>query len=188
MGMLAALVLVACAGGTNSPTTNPLPTAAPADESTSTPKVDVVPTEKSPPTDQPPVEAESPPGDPGEPPLIRLVVDGTPQEGYQGSYCWTDPGAGVGLCVDKIPPVFDSAYSLPAGQPLRLQLDVPVPDSVQLSLGEGVFGEPLVTQTLAGAEMLEWAVQVEPGQYILNVFAAWEQQGDVSYLFSISLE
>lgn len=183
---LAGLALVACGGSTATPTADSPPPPTQEDEGLPTPQA--LPTPQDLPTAEPPSDTDAPPSDLARPPLIRLVVDGTPQEGYQGSYCWTDPGAGAGLCVDKIPPEFDSAVSLPAGDPIRLQLDAPLPDSVTLSLSSGVFGNPLVMETLPGAETLEWPAQVEPGQYVLGVFATWEQQGDVVYLFSITLE
>ena len=120
------------------------------------------------------------------PPLIRLVADDALIDGYQGPYCW-ERAAGPAICVDPRPPQFDSATSLPASEPIRLQLDKPLPDSVTLSLSEEVFGEPLISETVAPAETVEWAAQVEPGQYILRVGATWKQ-GDVFYWFSIALE
>ena len=120
------------------------------------------------------------------PPLIRLVADDTLIDGFQGPYCWA-PAAGPALCVDPIPPEFDTTTSLPASEPIRLQLDKPLPDSVRLSLSEELFGEPVTSETVSAAETLEWSPQVAPGPYILRVEASWTQ-GDVAYWFSISLD
>ena len=167
---LLSLMLAACTETVTTPTAN----------KTATPEADALPDNDGP----------SQAGDDAsfsEPPLIRLVADGTPREGYQGSYCWTDPGAGVGLCVDKIAPEFDTTFQLPAGEPLRLQLDAPLPDSVSLSL-ETPSGEQLLPETVEGAESIAWLPPAQPGPYILSVFAQWDGLGDVLYMFSIELK
>jgi hypothetical protein len=114
------------------------------------------------------------------------VTGDTIVEGFQSSYCWDD-GLGGGLCVDSIEPRFDSALALPAGEPLRLQLDKPLPDSVTLALSEEVFGDAIMLEVLTPDETLEWPVSVAPGAYILTASGVWPQ-GDVTYYFSISLE
>ena len=190
--LLAGLALAACAGnvpgdlsppsdeGPESP--DATPTAEPLAEAPS----DTAPIQENPPVVEPPGEDTLPPDELEGPPLIRLVVDGMPFEGYQGSYCWTGPT--VALCVDKIPPEFDSAIALPAGEPIRLQLDAPLPDTVTLQLSDELFGEARYTETMPGATTLEWAVEAEPGPYILSAFAAWQSRGDVAYLFSVTLQ
>ena len=186
------LALAACAGEPDGDADN--------DSDLSLPEQDTAGEQEPPPREvegegqplPPPSEDEGgePVGDSDElagPPLIRLVVGGEPVEGYQGSYCWTDPVAGLGLCADRIPPAFDTSIELPVGEPMRLQLDTPLPDTLIVSLERELFGEELLGESFSGAESIEWSFDVEPGQYILSVFASWESQGDVVYIFSVSI-
>ena len=125
-------------------------------------------------------------GNPDEPPPIRLVVDGAPVEGAQGNYCWTGPGGGV--CEDRSPPDSESAHSLGAGEPIRLQLDAPYPHWVNLALCDDLSGEPIFKERIRGAESLTWEVQPAPGSYLLVVSAEWERQGGATYFFSLTVE
>ena len=189
---LASLVMAAC-------TEESVPTpdqAPPSPVEDSTDEQQTLPTRQPPPDDDaqpvPPEDADQDesiidPAAPPGPPQIRLLVDGTPHEGYQGSYCWTDPSAGLALCVDKIPPEFDSATDLPIGEPIRLQLDAPLPDTIVVSLKTEIFGESLASQTVQVTETLEWSPNVEPGQYLLTAAANWQGMGDVIYVYSINL-
>jgi hypothetical protein len=68
-----------------------------------------------------------------------------------------------------------------------LQLDAPIPDTIFLSLSGALFEEARYSVTLSGGESVEWAVQAEPGEYVLSVFAQWDDLGDVSYFFSVQL-
>jgi hypothetical protein len=101
------------------------------------------------------------------------------------SYCW-NPTFGPAICVDTIESFFDSATALPAGAPIRLQLDKPLPNSVTLSLSEEVFGDAIVEETLTPAAEVVWSPTVAAGDYIHRVSGSWKE-GDVTTWFSISL-
>jgi len=117
---------------------------------------------------------------------IQLNTDDGLIQGAPGGYCW-DNGPGGTLCVDPFEPEFGSPVALPAEEPIRLQLDKPLPDTVTLWLSEEVYGDTIVSEDVQVAETLEWSPQVEEGEYILNVDAAW-RQGETTYRFSILLE
>jgi hypothetical protein len=123
---------------------------------------------------------------PSSPPLINLDVDGEIIEGFQSSYCWKQR-LGPGICVDTIEPVFNGALPLPVGEPIRLQLDRPLPDGVTLALSEEVFGDAVVVETVTPAQAIAWSPTVAPGAYILAASGAWPE-GNVTYWFSISFE
>jgi hypothetical protein len=120
------------------------------------------------------------------PPLINLEAGGTTVAGFQSSYCWS-PRIGPALCVDTIEPYFESSIALPAGDPIRLQLDAPLPDSVTLALSEEVFGDDIAIETLTPAQTVTWPVSVAPGTYVLAASGKWPQ-GDVTYYFSMTFE
>ena len=125
-------------------------------------------------------------GAPDSPPLVYLVKDGNLFDGFQGSYCW-DQGVGAAICVDMIEPYFDESVSLPANAPIRFQFDEPLPDEVTISISEEVFGEPLFSESVSPAEIVDWSPLVVPGDYIVTVGAGWKQ-GDVGYWFSVVLQ
>lgn len=123
---------------------------------------------------------------PRAPSDIRLLDRGTPVEGLQGAYCWDSWLSDV--CVDPMEPQFvpGTEHPLPADEPIQLQLDRPLPDTLTLSLSAELFGDEIVSDSLAPAEVVRWAPDVPPGTYVLNVDAGW-RQGDVTYWFYIAL-
>ena len=123
---------------------------------------------------------------PASPPLIYLTADGALVDGFQGSYCW-DRGRKDIMCKDTMAPYFEGTTYLSANDPLRLQLDTPLPNEVTLVISREVFGEPTDSTIMPPAEIIEWSPMVAPGEYILAVHAEWKQ-GVVSYWFSISLD
>jgi hypothetical protein len=120
------------------------------------------------------------------PPLVYLVANGELVDGFQSSYCW-DGGVGGTLCKDTTAPYFESPTSLPAGSPIQIQFDTPLPDEVAISIDKEIFGETVLSETLPASELIAWSPGVPPGDYILGVHATWKQ-GGVSYWFSVALE
>ncbi|HSG42796.1 MAG TPA: hypothetical protein VLA72_06545 [Anaerolineales bacterium] len=120
------------------------------------------------------------------PPLVYLVKDGELIDGFQSSYCWDD-GAGAALCVDTVEPYFDETTHLSTGGLIQFLLDTPLPDEVTLSLSKELFGDIIISETVAVVENIDWSPAVDSGEYILTVHAKWTQ-GDVAYWFRVSLE
>jgi len=125
-------------------------------------------------------------GGPDAPPLVYLVSNGNLVDGFQSSYCW-DRGMLGTLCVDSIEPAFDSSTSLPANAPIQIQLDMPLPNTVTLSLSREVFGETILSASVPVTKQIRWSPAAGAGAFILTVHVSWKQ-GDVSYWFSIALE
>ena len=125
--IILALLLAGC--GTASPT------------ATTPPDVTTPPGATEPPSPLPTPEAEppSPPlgpdtGEAGRPPAVTLRVGEQEQVAGTGSYCWTNPGTGVGVCADAIGIITPSEpleVSSPFEATLELGLEVP-PSQVAL--------------------------------------------------------
>ncbi len=122
---------------------------------------------------------------PSSPPLIQLNVNGDTITGLQGAYCW-DSGITGTLCVDPFPPSFEGQTPLEVPGPIRLVLDQPLPQTLNLSLTTELFGDDVTATSLEVSNRVEWSPNVPAGAYILNVHGAWKQ-GDVTYWFYISL-
>ncbi len=120
------------------------------------------------------------------PPLVYLVSDGKLVDGFQSSFCW-DGGNGEAICKDTPLPHFESSTSLSAGEPIRFQLDAPLPQEVTLSISKEVLGESIISERMQASEIIDWSPTVAPGAYIVVVHAKW-RQGVVSYWFSILLK
>lgn len=120
------------------------------------------------------------------PPLVYLLSGGELVDGFQSSYCW-DGGIGGTLCVDTVEPYFNESTQLSASDPIRFQLDTPLPSEVSISISEELFGETIFSESVSPADFIDWSPTVAPGAYIINVHTSWKQ-GDVSYWFSVVLE
>jgi hypothetical protein len=139
-----------------------------------------------------------------KPPPAVLVVDGQEQISGLGSYCWSDPEEGVALCADMlgiitpenpmdVPASFTALFHLsPEEEPGELVLRA-IPVSAEdeiLPSGEdwrawpGAPGD-LYTLPLERAPEIE--LNLAPGMYVLNLFARWEDWGDVSYGFLVKV-
>ena len=138
---------------------------------------------------------------PSSPPAVRLMVGDQILEPERGSLCWpTDLVQGIGLCADTAPsfPSFDSFIPLPDGL-VRLRWDQPIPDSVNLTLlTPDRVGTGVSTSVDPTGPELTWTPTIDPGDYILSVFAAWEDlgaaeatgstlTGDASYFFPVTI-
>ncbi|HSJ57137.1 MAG TPA: hypothetical protein VLC95_08145 [Anaerolineae bacterium] len=149
--------------------------------------------------------AEGPAGPGGgeRPPAALLLVDGARQESGIGTYCWTTPGAfgqGVGVCADAIgiiTPV--EALPVPESFTARFQLPIEAPAGIVLNVIPVTGEDEIVTSPLEERDWRAWTpgageqvappLQVEtevemtldPGLYVLSMFARWEEFGDVNY-------
>ena len=145
-----------------------------------------------------------PPSEPQGPPQAVLRVGGDEQAAGIGTYCWTDPGAGVGLCVDTLG-IPTAADPLVVSSPLRAELDfaidkpaesislnvIPVRPDDELEGGGGEnrwwpFGEGDTVPSVDGSGT-QYELDLDPGLYLLAVIAAWEGFGDVVYGFLVEV-
>ena len=140
-----------------------------------------------------------------EPPPAVLEVDGKEQPSGIGSYCWLDPEQGVSLCADMlgiitpenplvVPSSFTGRFHLsPEEMPGELALRV-IPVSAEdeiLPSGEGWRawpGAPGELYPLPLERTPEIALDLTPGMHILELFARWEEWGDVSYGFLLEVQ
>ena len=139
-----------------------------------------------------------------KPPPAVLEVDGQEQISGIGTYCWSDPEEGVAVCADMlgiitpenplvVPASFTARFYLsPEAEPEELALRVlPVSaeDEIQPS-GEGWRawpGAPGEVYTLPLERAPEIELNLEPGTHVLELFARWEDWGDVSYGFLLEV-
>jgi hypothetical protein len=151
------------------------------------------PTTPSGPAGLPHPPSEPPGDDLTGPPAIRLLINDTPINGLPGSFCWTPPAGedGMplpGMCADALPPDFDKLdfTPLPAGEPLRLLLDPPLPGTLTLYLYAAFPGQPAAdVELVPGDERVEWAYDLPPGRYMLSVFGVWGERGDATTYFGV---
>ena len=140
-----------------------------------------------------------------EPPLATLVIAGKEQTAGLGSYCWRYED-GRPLCTSSIG-IPTAQDALPADSPftarLRLPFERPVTES-QLTVysvtvddqldsvargsrwwrSKGEASEPF-TLTLEGETIVE--LSLEPGLYVLSLFARWQGHGDAAYGFLVEV-
>ena len=140
-----------------------------------------------------------------EPGLATLVIAGNEQIAGLGSYCWRYED-GRPLCTSSIG-IPTAQDALPAGSPFTARLRLPVErpvtesqltvyrvtvddqlDSVARGLRwwrpKGETREPL-TLTLEGETTVE--LSLEPGLYVLSLFARWQGHGDAAYGFLVEV-
>ena len=117
------------------------------------------------------------------PPVFKLLVDDAAVDGYQAAYCWRS------TCVDGVPPQYGAAdyIMLPAGAPIRLNLETPLPDALNLALRAEPFGTDLASTQLSPAEReVSWEAGLDPGRYVLVASAKWSN-GDALYFFAVEI-
>lgn len=139
-----------------------------------------------------------------KPPPAVLAVDGQEQVAGIGSYCWSDLDQGLSICADTIgiitpeqpllvSPAFTAQFRLaPDGIPSELALRV-----IAVSPEDELVPVPSGTRAWPGAEGTqvtlplkaepEVDLALEPGLYVLYLFARWEALGDVSYGFLLEV-
>lgn len=198
--IILALLLAGC--GTASPT------------ATTPPDVTTPPGATEPPSPLPTPEAEppSPPlgpdtGEAGRPPAVTLRVGEQEQVAGTGSYCWTNPGTGVGVCADAIGIITPSEpleVSSPFEATLELGLEVP-PSQVALraipvtaSDAMDVGGPGSESQAWRPGGTGRWLpldparsssleISLDPGLYVLDLQASWANSNSASYGFLVQV-
>jgi hypothetical protein len=119
------------------------------------------------------------------PPQAFLLIGEQRIEGELTGFCW------AGSCGDGYPSVA-RFVSLGGSKTLQIQFDQPHPDTVSMELYADLFdlitgrADAVATSELTlSQDMLEWAVDVPDGYYVLTVFARWEPQGSATYFFGV---
>jgi hypothetical protein len=140
-----------------------------------------------------------------EPPPAILTVAGQEQVSGIGSFCWSGnarEGGQVHLCVDTVglptapEPLavsgsFTVTFRLPiAEQPQELSLRIiPVTDQDQLDVGSAPWrwwpGRAGTRRVLPLTQEPGLALSLDPGLYLLSLFARWPERGDVAYGFLV---
>ncbi len=139
-----------------------------------------------------------------EPSPAFLIIGGEEQISGIGNYCWKDLGTGLPRCVD-IFVIRTTQEPLLAHSPFtayfRLAIQEP-PDSLSLI----VFRVTERDEVKSEDEWRWWRLEKEgelyllpgriepdielslmPGLYVLNLFASWQQFGDVEYGFLVEV-
>jgi hypothetical protein len=149
-------------------------------------------------------ESSQPPSSEIEPPPAILQINGVDQVSGVGTFCWSDPAGGPALCLDKIgiptapePVAVESPFIIRYVNPLPEP-----PDILSLSIIP-VLAEDRMSEDIDG--MYWWPpgpgeqfdlplepphqieLSLEPGLHVLNIFAQWQQLGDVSYGFLVEV-
>jgi Tol biopolymer transport system component len=145
-----------------------------------------------------------PPDASTEPPAAVLQIGELEQVSGIGSYCWTAPSEEVGICADAIgipsPPdamVTESPFIAHFINPLSTPLDSLVLSITPVDLEERMSTEvggmywwapdPQNQSNRHLAPPHEVELSLEPGLYLLNYFAQWEEFGDASYGFLVEV-
>ena len=140
-----------------------------------------------------------------EPPSALLVIGDQEQTSGVGSYCWPDGIAGMALCLDKVG-LPTASEPLQVSGPFVTQLSIPLsdlPDILSLTAIPVTFED----QMELDAEGMRWwppmsgdsfdlplapphqiELNIEPGLYVLSVFAQWQDIGDVLYGFLVEVQ
>jgi hypothetical protein len=141
-----------------------------------------------------------------EPPPAVLAINGRTQVAGVGTYCWSDASGGretVSVCADMIgiptaeqPLAVEGSFSarleLPLDQPPEtLGLDViPVTDEDVIEARDSLrWWRPQVGEhhDLPLDTPSRFSLDLEPGLYVLSVFARWSERGDVNYGFLVEV-
>jgi hypothetical protein len=136
-------------------------------------------------------------------PAIMQISDEQQISGV-GSYCWTAPGAEVGICADTIgiptspePIAVESPFVARFINPLSTPLDSLTLSVTPLEQEDKLSEEPMglywwrpdsgdqINKHLSPPHEVE--LSLEPGLYLLNFFAKWQEFGDVSYGFLVEV-
>ncbi|MCL7454721.1 MAG: hypothetical protein M8467_16920 [Anaerolineae bacterium] len=139
-----------------------------------------------------------------KPPPAVLAIGGQEQVSGIGSYCWSDLDQGLSVCADSIgvitpeqpliaPATFTAQFRLaPEGLPSELSLrtiavtpaDALAPVLPGSRAWPGGPGEQFVLPLQREPEL---DLTLEPGLYVLDLFARWDSLGDVSYGFLVEV-
>jgi Tol biopolymer transport system component len=139
-----------------------------------------------------------------EPPSALLMIGDQEQSAGIGSYCWPDNTTGVALCLDKVG-LPTATESLQVTGPFTTQFSIlfpDPPDTFSLTAIPVTFED----QMESDSEGMRWwspmpgdsfdlplmpphqlELNLEPGLYVLSVFAQWQDIGDVRYGFLVEI-
>ncbi len=191
--LLIALALLLAACGAAAPTTTPPDATEPAS-----------------PLPTPEPEAGSTPLQPGpgaeaRPPDAILRVGDREQVAGIGSYCWTDPGTGVGVCGDAIgliTPAEPLEVSSPSAATVELGLEQPpsrvvlraIPVTAADAIDSGGGFEGRAWQPTGGRQLPldpartpSFELNLDPGLYVLDLQAAWGSINSAGYGFLVEV-
>lgn len=149
-------------------------------------------------------ESSLPPSSETEPPPAVLQINGVDQVSGVGTFCWSDPAGGTGLCLDKIG-IPTSSEPVAVESPFIIRFINPLPEPPHiLSLSTILVStEDRMSEELDG--MYWWPpgpgeqfdlpleaphqieLSLEPGLHVLNIFSQWQDLGDVSYGFLVEV-
>jgi hypothetical protein len=139
-----------------------------------------------------------------------LEINGQVQTAKVGSYCWdyTDEnGKPVGgACQDSIG-ISTPIEPLPAAKTITAQLSLPYatpPNILSLGISAVSSENEILLEEGAGLRLWEYTeginreldlqprqevkVELEPGLYIFNIWAVWDDKGEVTYGFLVEVK
>lgn len=140
----------------------------------------------------------------GEPPAAILKIGENEQVSGIGSYCWPTESEGVGLCADAIgiptspDPIlvespFTARFTIPFSTPPDTMVlaitQLEAEDRTDSEVGGMYWWSPdpadQINKHLSPPHVIE--LSLDPGLYLFNVFAGWQEFGDVSYGFLVEV-
>jgi hypothetical protein len=118
-----------------------------------------------------------------QPPGAILVIPGERVTGVEGSYVWG------GRAADRMLALPAQAIIVGAGDRLRFEGEGGVPQEAVLFVYRAddvsSAGAAPVRQDTLDPATLAWTVALEPGDYVLSLFRAWDDRGDVTHHFRV---
>jgi hypothetical protein len=141
---------------------------------------------------------------PTEPPPAILQIGELEQESGISGYCWTVPGEEHGICADGIgfgtspdPLVVESPFVARFTNPLSTSMDsltlsirpLEPEDKLPEEPGGMYWWRPNSTDQILKhlSPPHEVELSLEPGLYLFNYFAEWDDFGDASYGFLVEV-
>ena len=139
-----------------------------------------------------------------EPPAAIMKIGEDEQISGIGSYCWPTESEGVGLCADAIgiptspDPIlvespFTARFTIPDSTPPDTMVLAITPVEAEDRMDSEVGGmywwspDPTDQSNKHLSPPYEIELELEHGLYLLNVFAQWQELGDVSYGFLVDV-
>jgi hypothetical protein len=140
----------------------------------------------------------------GEPPVAIMKIGEDEQVSGIGSYCWPTEDEGVGMCADTIgipsspDPIqvespftarFTISHSTTPDTMVLAITPLDAEDRMETEVGGMAWWSPVPTDQSNKqlSPPYEIELELEPGLHLLNVFAQWQELGDVSYGFLVEV-
>ncbi|VVB92507.1 Uncharacterised protein [uncultured archaeon] len=137
-----------------------------------------------------------------EPPSAVLKIGTNEQISGIGSYCWSESGKSI--CADMIG-IITAKEPLLTSSPFTVHFSLPLqepPQELQLNIVRVTNDDEIKrAPNSSRAWYAKWNysklpleresdinLSLEPGLYVLNVFARWKEKGDVTYGFLIEVQ